>query len=113
MRYWRHSNEVNIFVPSDHIRTFNRKLVSFEDGIKNFEVIIGEMEKGGLGLPHVHDDIEQVMYILEGRMYVEINGEQAELTAGHAVWIPEKTIHEAKNIGPGTLRFVVINAPSK
>jgi len=112
MRFWRHCNEVNSYVPSDHIGTYNRKVVSLEDGIKGFEVVISEMEEGGLGLPHVHEDFEQVMYILEGRMYVEINGEQGELTAGHVVWIPKNTLHEAKNIGPGPLRLVVINAPS-
>ncbi|OUM87908.1 MAG: hypothetical protein BAA01_10685 [Bacillus thermozeamaize] len=113
MGFWRHVNEVETYVPPGHAGTFNRRLVGLADGMKNVEVIIGEMEEGGSALPHFHDDVEQVMYILEGKMYVEIDGEQAELTAGHAVWIPKGAMHEVKNAGPGKLRFVLMYAPPK
>ncbi len=113
MGFWRHVNEVEVEVPPGHMSTFNRRLVGSNDRIGNVEVIIGEMKEGGSALPHFHDDLEQVMYILEGRMQVEIEGERAELTAGHAVWIPKGAMHEVKNAGPGTLRFVLIYAPPK
>ncbi len=106
-------SEVESYVPAGHTGTCNRKLVSLIDGIDNVELIIGEMEEGGSALPHFHDDMEQVMFILEGRMLIKVDGEEAELTAGHAVWIPKKAIHDVKNIGPGKLRFVLIYAPLK
>lgn len=106
-------NDVEAYSPPAHGGTFNRRLVGPEDGIEHLEVIIGEMEPGGDADPHLHDDIEQIMYILAGKMYVNIEGEEAVLSVGDVVIIPKKAMHEVKNIGSENLRFVLMYSPPK
>lgn len=113
MVYWRNVNDVEAYSPPAHGGTFNRRLVGPADGIEHMEVIIGEMEPGGDADPHFHEDIEQVMYILTGEMYVKIEGEEAVLGEGDVVIIPKKAMHEVKNVGSTNLRFVLMYSPPK
>ncbi|SEI90965.1 Cupin domain protein [Bhargavaea ginsengi] len=113
MAYWRNVSEVEAYTPPAHEGTFNRRLAGMADGMEDMEVIIGEMEPGGSADPHDHEDMEQSMYILQGKMHVIIGGEEAELGEGDIVWIPKKTMHEVKNIGEGNLKFVLMYSPPK
>ncbi|GGJ99192.1 hypothetical protein GCM10007063_21800 [Lentibacillus kapialis] len=113
MRYWIHESEIESYIPLNHELTYNKKVVGRKDGINEVEMIIGEMEEGGDADPHSHEEIEQLMYILEGKMHAKIGGEEAELTAGHSVFIPKKVNHEIKNAGKGNLKFVLIYSPAK
>ncbi|MFC4557924.1 cupin domain-containing protein [Virgibacillus kekensis] len=113
MKYWKHESEITSYIPPNHDFTNNRRMVSKEDGINNVEMIIGEMKEGGGAVPHSHDDIEQLMYILEGRMYAKIGEDEAELTPGYSVIIPKKVTHDIRNAGKGTLKFVLIYSPGK
>lgn len=113
MGYWRHVSEAEHEVSPGRWRTFYRRLIGLDDGIENVEMIVAEMKVGGSSLLHFHDECEQVMYILEGTMQVEIEGERAELSAGHAVWVPRGAIHEVNNAGSEPLRFLLIYAPPR
>lgn len=113
MNYWKNSKDVEIYSPPGHEGTFNRRLVGPEEGIENLEVIIGEMEPGGLADPHFHDELEQIMYILTGKMHIIIEGEETVLTEGDVVWIPKKAMHEVKNVGNTNLKFVLMYSPQK
>lgn len=111
MVYWRNVNDVQPYSPSGHSGTQNRRIVGLKDGMEEMEVIIGEIEPGGKADPHFHENIEQSMYILSGKMHVIINGEEAVLSEGDTVIIPKKAIHEVKNVGDSLLRFVLIYSP--
>lgn len=113
MKFWKHLNEVEGYSPNGHEGTFNRRLVSAKEGIKGVEMTIGEMEEGGSAEPHFHEDLEQVMYILEGEMSVIIDGEEGLLSKGHVVWIPQKTMHEVKNVGLSKLSFILVYSPAR
>lgn len=113
MKYWKNVKDVEVYTPPGHEGTFNRRLVSPSDAIENIEVIIGEMEPGGKAKPHFHEDIEQIMYILSGEMYVKIENKETVLSKGDVVIIPKKTIHEVKNVGLTHLRFILIYSPPK
>lgn len=113
MVYWRSVKDVEAYSPPGHSGTFNRRLVEPEDGIEHLEVIIGEMEPGGDADPHLHEEIEQIMYILTGKMFVNIEGKEKVLSEGDVVIIPKKAMHEVKNAGDSNLRFVLIYSPPK
>lgn len=113
MVYWKNERDVKIYSPPGHEGTFNRRLVGPAEGIENLEVIIGEMEPGGLADPHFHEDMEQIMYILEGKMHIVINEKEAVLSKGDVIWIPKMAMHEVKNIGESLLRFVLMYSPQK
>jgi mannose-6-phosphate isomerase-like protein (cupin superfamily) len=113
MKYWKHEDNIKSYTPPNHDFTYNRRIVSQEDGINEVEVIIGEMEQGGKADPHFHDDIEQIMYILEGEMHARIGDDEAVLNAGNTVIIPKKVMHEIWNAGNEKLKFVLVYSPPK
>ncbi|MFC7393051.1 cupin domain-containing protein [Scopulibacillus cellulosilyticus] len=113
MAYWKDVKDVEVYYPPGHTGTFNKRLVGPVEGIKGAEVIVGEMEPGGHADPHKHTDLEQVMYILEGKMLIEMDGKQTELSKDQVVWIPKGVNHEVKNAGDSNLRFLLIYTPPK
>jgi quercetin dioxygenase-like cupin family protein len=113
MVYWKNVNDAEVYSPPGHEGTYNRRLVGPEEGIENMEVIIGEMEPGGLADPHFHEDLEQIMYVLTGKMHIIIEGEETILTQGDVVWIPKKALHKVTNAGDENLRFVLMYSPQK
>ncbi|MBM4763222.1 cupin domain-containing protein [Bacillus sp. B15-48] len=113
MVFWKNVKDVEAYSPPGHEGTFNRRLVGPEEGIEDMEVIIGEMEPGGLADPHFHDDIEQIMYILTGKAHVIIEGKESVLSEGDVLWIPKKAMHDIRNAGDTNLRFVLIYSPQK
>ncbi|WP_408011222.1 cupin domain-containing protein [Pseudalkalibacillus sp. A8] len=113
MVYWKNVKDVDVYSPPGHEGTYNRRLVGPKEGIENIEVILGEMEPGGVADPHFHEEIEQIMYILRGKAQVIIEGEEAVLTVGDVIWIPKKAMHEVKNGGDTNLQFVLMYSPQK
>lgn len=111
MVYWRNVNDVKPYSPPGHSGTNNRRIIGKKDGMENMEVIIGEIDPGGTADPHYHEEIEQAMYILTGKMHVVINGQQNTLSPGDAVIIPKKAMHEVTNVGDTPLRFVLMYSP--
>jgi mannose-6-phosphate isomerase-like protein (cupin superfamily) len=66
----------------------------------------------GEGPPlHVHDDTEQIFYVLDGRGVLEI-GETREphpVQAGDLVRIPRHTPHRIECAGPQPLRYLSVD----
>lgn len=64
--------------------------------------------------PGVGDEVnywhncEEVLYIMEGSGWVEIEGERQRFKAGDAIFIPFRGKHRTVNDGDVTLRFVFI-----
>jgi mannose-6-phosphate isomerase-like protein (cupin superfamily) len=54
--------------------------------------------------PHRHEDVEEVLAVLEGRARVRVEDEAAELRAGESVVIPPGAWHGFTNVGDGVLR---------
>jgi hypothetical protein len=51
------------------------------------------------------------MYVIEGRLLVQIGEEQHELEAGSFAWMPRRTPHTFANAGPTTTRIFGIAVP--
>ena len=93
-KYLVRQSEVTPYSPANHTGTKNFRLVGPETvGAKGVEVVVGEIERGKGALPHAHPGIEQVCYLLEGEMHVEVGGEKFELKAGEACYLPPDTMH--------------------
>ena len=54
---------------------------------------------------HTHPG-EEIGYILEGTLTIDINGTAKTLKAGEAFAIPANTVHNATNAGPGKAAIV-------
>jgi quercetin dioxygenase-like cupin family protein len=68
---------------------------------KNQETVVarGEFEAGAAAPRHTHPG-EEIGYVLEGELLVEIDGQPAQkLKAGDTFFIPAGKVHTAKNTG--------------
>lgn len=60
--------------------------------------------------PHIHDDIEEVFYILEGSGIIRCGQQAQSVKAGDAIYLPPKKIHSLQNTSRFPLRFVCVGA---
>ena len=59
----------------------------------------------GTGLPLHSHNVEESVLILEGEAVAEIDGEEFELVAGEATWVPAGVPHRFYNRGTGLMRI--------
>ena len=65
-----------------------------------------EFQPGAASGRHTHPG-EELGYVLEGTLELTIDGKAPQrLKAGDVIFMPAGAVHEAKNIGTGTLRVV-------
>jgi uncharacterized RmlC-like cupin family protein len=89
------------YSPPKHQGTINRRLIGRENvGAQHVEVVLGIVQPGGMAEMHQHGNLEQVVYVLEGRA-----------DPGQALFFPPKTPHYVAPIGDQPLKVLVIYAP--
>ena len=106
------ANQLKPYSPDAHAGTVNMRIIGQETvGAKNVEVVLGIIDPGGQAEPHFHSDIEQVIYLLEGRMEVGMRGEKERMEPGDAVYFPPGEKHQVDVLGDQPARLLVIYAP--
>ena len=69
-------------------------------GREVIQVVVG-FGPGASASPHTHPG-EEVIYVLEGQLQYQIEGEPpVTLKAGDVLFIPAGAVHSARNVGPG------------
>lgn len=103
---------VAAYEPSGHTGTVNRRLVP-PPGMAGgkMEVVLGVLQPGGQALMHDHTDLDQAIYVLEGRCLVESRGESVEMRPDEVVYLPAKVPHQVTAIGEKAARLLVVYAP--
>ena len=93
-RYRVRQDEVPPYSPANHTGTRNFRLIGADTvGAKQLEVLVGEIERGKGALLHAHPGIEQVCYLLEGEVHVEVAGEKFEMKPNEACFFPPDQKH--------------------
>jgi len=111
VRYIVRPEEVATYSPPLHAGTVNRRLVGKDvNGSRAVEVVLGVVEPGGVAERHTHE-VEQAMYVLEGRALVEVLETKQEVGPGTACFFPPGVAHRVESLGPGPLKALVIYAP--
>ena len=112
-KYVIRSAEVPTYSPEGHLGTVNRNLISKKNiGAEHMEVVLGMVAAEGATEAHSHQ-VEQAQYILEGKAYVEIDGEEGEkVGAGDMVFFPVGKTHRITAVG-GPFKCLVIYAPPR
>ena len=59
----------------------------------------------GTGLPLHSHNVEETVLVLEGEAVAEIDGQELELVAGEATWVPAGVPHRFYNRGEGVMRI--------
>lgn len=64
--------------------------------------------------PHLHERVEEILYLIEGQISLILDQERNEVTLkpGIAVHIPPKTIHALHNRSSTTAKLICIKSPS-
>jgi len=60
---------------------------------------------------HLHNQVENVYYVLSGRLVVRTEDGEREVGPGDAVFFPRGVAHSVTNVGPEDARIVEIYAP--
>ena len=58
--------------------------------------------------PHLHHEDDEAWYVLEGKLVVQVGGDEVEAPAGSGVFVPRGTVHTYWNPGPEPVRYLLI-----
>ncbi|MBI4288574.1 MAG: cupin domain-containing protein [Chloroflexi bacterium] len=99
------------YSPEAHSGTTNKRLIGRESGARNLEVILGTVAPRGRADLHSHGEAEQVVYVLEGSIEVEMFGERQTARSGQAIFLPAGQPHGLSAPGDKPAKVLVIYAP--
>jgi quercetin dioxygenase-like cupin family protein len=67
---------------------------------------------GGYPLPHVHDEYEEVFYVLEGEIEYLIGDQWTSAPAGSTICVPRGVVHAFRNVSLHPARHLALHAPA-
>jgi uncharacterized cupin superfamily protein len=67
---------------------------------------------GGFPFAHVHDEYEEIFYVLEGEIEYRLGAAWARATAGTTVCVPRGVVHAFRNTSQHPARHLVVHAPA-
>ncbi|MFP4057584.1 MAG: cupin domain-containing protein [Candidatus Brocadiia bacterium] len=96
--------------PWGHIRILSEPRLT---GARRMTFALVELAPGQGHDRHDHPDTEEIIYVVsgEGEQTVDDAGPVA-VRAGAAVFVPDGAPHSTRNTGQGTLRLLVVYAPT-
>jgi uncharacterized cupin superfamily protein len=72
-------------------------------------VVEGELPPGGgFQVPHWHEDLDEVFYVLEGEIEFLLDGEWHRAPASSTVFVPAGTVHAFRNASDRPARQLVV-----
>jgi mannose-6-phosphate isomerase-like protein (cupin superfamily) len=80
-------------------------------GCEHMELAETQLAPGAAEARPARDDVEQVLYVVEGRIALEAGGERAEGGPHDALLLPTGTAYALRAIGAEPARVVTIGAP--
>jgi len=84
--------------------------LGLEDGAgRLLGVLDTTLENGAAITPHLHENIEEVYYVIEGTGRMTIGDEEKKVAAGDVIYIPPKKIHTLVQSGEKPLRFITVS----
>lgn len=100
------------YSPPGHSKTRNYRLLGPGlGGSDRLKVILGQIEYGGQADPHLHPDLEEAFFVLEGKAAVEIAGETEVVGPDDFIYLPPGTPHRVTPLEGPPLRILIIYSP--
>jgi quercetin dioxygenase-like cupin family protein len=76
-------------------------------------LVIESVIAPGEGPPlHVHAEMDEIIYVLEGRLRVLLDADLRQAPAGACVFIPHGMEHTWQSVGDGPARFLALVTPA-
>jgi quercetin dioxygenase-like cupin family protein len=83
------------------------------DGTGGALTAIESVAAPGEGPPmHVHPELDEALYVLEGIFRIALDGDVLDAPAGAFTWIPRGLPHTWQNVGDGPGRFLALVLPA-
>ena len=89
-------------------RRFNTLFARPESADTDFRIVVERGEPGCWFPEHSHD-LEQIFFVIEGKMEVSLDGETAVVGPREMVYVPRNASHVGRNVGDGPLEYVVFD----
>jgi mannose-6-phosphate isomerase-like protein (cupin superfamily) len=101
--------------PTKELRYGRGSIIRFVDasiGAKHVDLHLNTIRAGSAPGPyHLHNEVENVYYILEGEVVIRIDGVDHQVAPGQVVFIPPGIPHSATNVGGTDARLLELYAP--
>ena len=111
-KYVTHMKDLFPYTPPGHSKTTNYRLLGpSPGGSDRLEVILGQIEYGGQADPHVHPDLEQAFFVLEGKAVVEIERETEVVGPNDFIYLPPGALHRVTPLEGPPLKILIIYSP--
>jgi quercetin dioxygenase-like cupin family protein len=86
-------------------------------GTEEGHALVGVFEStmpagGGFPFAHVHDQYEEVFYVLEGEVEYRLGDTWAVARAGSTICVPRGVVHAFRNTSQSPARHLVVHAPA-
>lgn len=82
--------DIKDVIDANDDKWFNQTLVQINDSVVRLGVLEGEFHF------HKHDDEDELFYVLEGNLLLDVNDETHELGAGQGYVVPKGVIHRTR-----------------
>ena len=97
--------------PPGHFGGFSKYLVGTHNGAAHLDFRVSRYPIRGRVEPHVHDDAEQIYYVISGSGLGQIGDDEYLIGPGDTLFIPPTIVHAVVNTGDEDLVFVVVTSP--
>lgn len=97
--------------PPPHARVIKHLAAPWTVGASRFWVGESIIEQGSSSNPHLHDDAEEVFYVISGTGRVKVGEEEEDIAPGSCIFIPPKTLHQLLNTGHEELKVLAVTSP--
>ncbi|HSW42458.1 MAG TPA: cupin domain-containing protein [Patescibacteria group bacterium] len=88
------------------------RIVGPDQGAVHTDLAVGALLPGGWIAPHVHS-FEEVLYVLEGELLLELGGPVHRLVRGDFALMPIGLRHALGNAGTQPVRLLSLNSPQR
>jgi len=96
---------------SPHARVIKHLAAPWTVGTSNLWAGLPIIGGGSSSNPHLHDDAEEIFYVISGSGRIKVGEEEEDIAPGSCIFIPPKTLHQLLNTGHEELRVLAVTSP--
>ena len=95
--------DINLLAEQCRFQWYNQTLCKVNDSVVRVGVVQGEYHW------HKHDEDDEFFYVVEGKLFIDLEGRTVELSPGQGFVVPKATIHRTR-AAERTVMLMVENA---
>ena len=95
--------DVNSLAEQCRFHWYNQSLCKVNDSVVRLGVVQGEYHW------HKHDEDDEFFYVVDGKLFIDLDGRTVELSPGQGIVVPKGTLHRTR-AAERTVMLMVENA---